>query len=948
MPTDKTSRYWVGIDLGTTHIVVAYRSATDSSDAIQVLPIPQWIAPGKLDELPLLPAVRYHPTAEERASWNLTLPWSHQPVEGDEAPVVIGEWARELSGQTQGRSVVSAKSWLSHGQVERMAPILPWTTSEDVEKVSPVVASASYLAYIKSVWDHAFPTAQLSQQTVVITIPASFDDVARRLTLEAAQLAGLPSSLMLLEEPQAVCYDWFYRNRLADKTLLQNNHLLLVCDVGGGTTDFSLIEIGHDQDELQLKRVGVGDHLMLGGDNIDLALAHQAEQQFQSQSGETNSRFSASKLAQLIEQVRRAKEAMLGQSEKGEVEASYPITLVGRGRGLVGASKRIELASAEVVESVLDGFFPYCDPNEPLVSRRGAVVEFGLPYASEPAITKQIADFLRRHQQVCREAVAGASTDEPIALAVPDTIIFNGGVFKSERVRQRAVDVLSDWRERQVTVLDNPQPDLAVAMGGVAYIAAKHGGLQTIKSGSARSFLLTVADSGAEKLVSVLPRDSEPGELIELTHQRFALRLGAPVSFNVVSTVMDHRWEAGEIVTLSDLTEEERESFHPLPPLMSSLDIPDELAAQAVEEVQVYLVSHLSEVGTLTLECVSVENAHHRWALEFQLRAVTDKSQTATEILPKSYPQAQTLINDVFGKAKKQMDAKAPKQLRAGLEKLLGPRDDWSFVLSRALADDLLSGIKSRRRSEVHEKLWFNLIGYTMRPGFGHPLDEERIKVLWNNYQPGLQFPQKSQGWSEWWTCWRRLSGGLEEFQQNLIYKEVAKFINPTTAKKRQIASELSKKSFDDIVRMVACFERLPVEVKTQLGQWLLKRLEKRSESEVCWWALGRIGVRVPLYASAHSVVPLDEASQWLEQVLNEDWSRSSMLALSATMLGRLVGDRARDIDDQLRNRLLDRLITMKVSPAWIKMVEIGEIEQAEEKRMYGDALPAGLTLLTP
>ena len=314
---NKLPQYLVGIDLGTTHTVVAYTKADKSisSPQINIFEIEQLIAPGEVAAKPLLPSVRYHPADGELSKADV----SFSPA-GDKA--IIGEAARLLGAKTQGRFVTSAKSWLSHPSVDHTADILPWNQDNDIQKVSPLEASASYLSHVKTVWAHQFPQAPLEEQTIVITVPASFDEVARSLTLEAAKIAGLVN-IRLLEEPQAVCYDWLRRNSSAIKQKLEKVHLLLICDVGGGTTDLTLIKIEHGQSEPQLTRIGVGDHLMLGGDNIDLALAHLAEGRLIS----NERKLSPADLSQLLEQCRVAKERLLADDAPEHVH----VTLLGGG-----------------------------------------------------------------------------------------------------------------------------------------------------------------------------------------------------------------------------------------------------------------------------------------------------------------------------------------------------------------------------------------------------------------------------------------------------------------------------------------------------------------------------------------------------------------------------------------------------------------------------------------
>ena len=395
----------IGIDLGTTHTVLAF--APVGSDDIQVFAIPQSIAAGEVAPRPLLPSLRFHATEGALAAADLGLPWPS----GE--PAILGAFARELGEQTPGRLVASAKSWLSHPAVDRTAAILPWGAPAEVPKVSPLEASASYLRHIRKAWDHAHPEAPLAQQPTVLTVPASFDDGARELTLQAAALAGL-GKVHLIEEPQAAFYDWVFAHRVDLATQLAGARRLLVVDVGGGTTDLTLIDVSLDAAGApQLTRTGVGDHLVLGGDNMDLALARWIEPRLSG--GTPGQRLGAIQLAQLTQRCRSAKERLLAPNAPPETT----VTLQGSGSRLIGAARSATLTRADVDQLLVDGFFPQVAADARPQRARGALVEFGLPYTSDAAITRHIAAFLQRQ---------GGD--------LPDTLLLNGGVFHAQVLRE--------------------------------------------------------------------------------------------------------------------------------------------------------------------------------------------------------------------------------------------------------------------------------------------------------------------------------------------------------------------------------------------------------------------------------------------------------------------------------------------------------------------------------
>ncbi|GGO81651.1 molecular chaperone DnaK [Marinobacterium nitratireducens] len=926
------ARYIVGIDLGTTHTAVAYADIGDGAPGQpQLFEIEQLIAPGEVAKKPLLPSFRYHPTEGELVPEDLQLPWPNPDLPDELEQRVVGEWARELGSRSEGRQVASAKSWLSHTQVDQTAAILPWAAAEDVARVSPVLASASYLSHVRSAWNLEHPEAPLEAQQVIVTVPASFDEAARSLTVEAAAMAGLPD-ILLVEEPQAACYDWYARNRDSAAEQLADVRLLLVCDVGGGTTDLSLIRVATDENGLSLSRVGVGDHLMLGGDNIDLALAHRAEQRLLSGDG----KLRAASLAQLIQQTRKAKEQLLAE----DAPETARVTLLGAGRSLIGGARSCELSRDEVKALALDGFFPEVSLDTRPQRRRGAVVEFGLPYAADPAISKHLAEFLGRHRNACREALQlDEDATEP---AVPDAVLFNGGVFNSATVSARLLDILGQWRGAPVRALENRHPDLAVAYGAVAYGLARRGAALKIGGGSARSFFLQIDAGGEEgrQGVCLLPRGSEEGDEVRLSDRRFALRLGQPVGFHLLSTSADTRYAPGELVAIDP------ENFVDLPPLFAALEGDDGDSA----EVEVELVTTLTEVGTLKIECVSLADSAKRWAVEFQVRrdlARHRQGQSRTAALPPRFDEAQALIDDVFGQSKKEFDPKAVKRLRNDLEKILGKRESWETPLLRALFDEFLEGRHKRRRSEHHERVWFNLAGYCLRPGFGYPLDDWRLQQIWPLYRQGLQFDKGNPAWSNWWVFWRRAAGGLDAGQQQELFKAVGKYLDPVALRNRKLMADLQDKAYDDMVQLVAGLERLPVETKVKVGDWLLKRLEKKSETQTSWWAVGRIGARVLFHRSAHNVVPVEVATRWLQKLLAQDWKKNQQIAFAAVMLARMSGDRSLDLEAADRNKVIAKLEDARLPPLWVELVsEARELSDDENQLLFGEKLPTGLKLI--
>ncbi|EOK5709922.1 Hsp70 family protein [Vibrio parahaemolyticus] len=929
-------RFLVGIDLGTTNTVVAYCEITDNLEQSEVslFDIDQLIGPGEVVRKPLLPSFRYHPAVGQISPSDLTLPWDNEPVAGDINNVIVGEWARELGAKVEGRQVSSAKSWLSHQAVNRNSDILPWAGAQDVDKVSPVIASASYLNHIRQAWNYRHPSNKLEDQDVVVTVPASFDETARKLTLEAAELAGL-KKIVLLEEPQAVCYDWYARHQQTAADELKDLPLILVCDVGGGTTDLSLIEAKFTHDDLALDRIGVGEHLMLGGDNLDLALAHLAESRFSQ-----NKKLTAASLTKLIQQTRKAKENLLSTSAPDEVK----ITMLGSGSKLLGGTKSIALSKQEVHQIALDGFFPLSDFSEVPDKRRSAVVEFGLPYVADPAVSKHVAEFLTQHQQVSRAAL-GIEDDKQNA--IPVGLLLNGGVFNSDLVTERVTTLLSDWRGAPVTVLDNPHPDWSVALGAVAFGKARRGAQLKIGGGAARSYFLHLQEkNNMGKALCLLAKGTEEGHEIRLSGRRFSLTLGEPVRFNLLTSTHDTLTNNTAIQN-GVMIDVDPDLFAPLPPYITTLEGEGaELQANQKERVEVQLACQLTEVGTLKMECVSAEDDSKRWELEFEVRNKQTDDSEQVKLHPK-LNECKELIARLYSGNKKSAEGNEIKTLAKDLEKKLGKRDEWDFTTLRQLFDTFAQGRKRRRRSEQHEKNWLRLAGFALRPGFGDPTDSWRIEQVWGLYQQNIQF-KNHQGWTDWWVFWRRIAGGLSQEQQETILADIAKYLHPGAMKNPQSAKAAQEMGYESMVRLSASLEHLEVEDKVLLATWFLSKAINQNQFEQAhWWAMGRLASRTPLYGSQHNVIPREQAEQWLPKLLEQNWLKEPMIAFAAVMICRKTGDRLFDISDDYREQVLTKLKQSKVPESWVSLVEeVKELSESESKRVFGDALPSGLTLV--
>jgi hypothetical protein len=597
-------QFIVGIDLGTTNSALAY-APHDASDAPQVhlFPVPQLVNPGETADLDLLPSSLYIPGPNEFVEGALALPWNPQPA------YITGMLARTRGVENASRLVSSAKSWLSHQSADPTQPLLPISAPEGLQKVSPVEASAQYLLHLRSAWDAAHPDAKLADQSVLITVPASFDAAARELTQRAAHQAGYPE-VTIIEEPQAAFYAWIARTPHW-REQVRPGDLILVVDIGGGTTDFTLIAVTEEAGELQLERVAVGEHLLLGGDNMDLATARHAEQQFIN----AGKKLDPTQFHSLWQQARAAKEQLLSDDQSSPEEQR--VTILGRGAGLVGGTLRGKIKREDIRGLLLEGFFPVVDPDaSPQRQRRAALMEVGLNYASDPAVTKHLAQFLRN----------AAGNTSVGGFARPTHLLLNGGVLQAGAIEHRIFEVLNNWlREaglKPVVELrsESKQADLmhAVAHGAAYYGVARTGRGVRIRGGVPRTYYVGVESSmpavpglpALMKALTVVPFGLEEGSRVELPQRKFALVVGEPAEFRFFSSVSRKNDAPGSMI------EEVGEDIEELAPI--EVFLPPHTDAVREEVVPVTLESSVTETGMLELWCVAADG--RRWKLEFNVR----------------------------------------------------------------------------------------------------------------------------------------------------------------------------------------------------------------------------------------------------------------------------------------------------------------------------------------
>jgi len=991
------TRYLIGIDLGTTNSALAYidlASGKTGNVAIHPFAMPQLVMPGEVTSRPLLPSFLYLPGPHDLPTGATALPWN--PA----CSYAVGEFARNHGSKIPGRLATSAKSWLCHAGVDRSAPLLPWSAPPDVTRISPVEASTRYLKHMVDAWNHVMASKhadyRMEKCPVVLTVPASFDDVARTLTVEAARKAGI-ENLTLLEEPQAAFYCWLATHSPQEAAQLKPGDHCLVVDVGGGTTDFSLIQAAELEGALTFLRQAVGDHLLLGGDNMDLALAKFVETKIPAAG-----KLDAAQYGMLTQACRQGKEALLTPKPPEK----FSVTVMGRGRSVIGGSLHATLTTDEVRRIILDGFFPSVPRDaEPQRGARAGLHEMGLPYVNDPAITRHLASFLKKHLNV-----DGATRP-------PNAILFNGGVFTAGALRDRIVEVLHQWFDSnepeasatgsrwQPLVLTNPSLDLAVAWGAAYFAWLKHTGGRRIGGGIARSYYLGIA-TGAEgekgrggdreqadspspplplslSVLCVVPQHLEEGQEISLAEPELELSLGQPVAFPLYTSTVRAADKPGDLLQVAP------SQLLQLPPLHTVLRGGKR---SGTRNVPVTLAARCTEIGTLELFCVA-KDGNNRWRLEFNVRDIIrddeddrGKSDAVTDVWPEELVQAAaSRIRSTYGVAESEGEngrkgdgentsevkstpkpapsappspplplspspplSSDPKHLTKELEAALDAgRDKWPTGLCRRLWDFLAEAADQRRQSPAHLARWYNLVGFSLRPGFGDPMDRYRVDQLWKllHSSPKGGGMAQPEGGADFWIMWRRVAGGLIPALQLNLFNRLRPVLLPGKSK----ASKPPANEYTEMWRAAASFERLDLKAKEQLGEAALKTCKRSPTPPHAFFAVTRLGARVLLYGPLNLVLHPHIVQKWIDTLVTfEPGHQSERMAWTFCLaqLARRSGQRAIDVDDHHRQQVLNVLKAQDVPEHWARMVEeVVELEADEQSQMFGEALPIGLRL---
>ncbi|MBU1344968.1 MAG: hsp70 family protein, partial [Proteobacteria bacterium] len=885
---------------------------------LKIFNVPQLTGHGEFTKIPVLPSFLYLPGEYDISKEALKHPWKKRE------DLFAGTFARDHGSKIPSRLVSSAKSWLCNSQADRLSKILPWG-SEGFEKVSPVTATSEYLLHIKNAWNHFVKDEDkfFENQFVVITVPASFNEEARDLTMEAVKMAGLGAQVTLLEEPLAAFYSWLINHETDWQQLIVPDDLILVCDVGGGTTDFSLISLKKSEGTLRFERIAVGDHLILGGDNIDLALAKKVESKFKSKTMLTPDKWKT-----LCHRCREAKERIL---EKGET--SVRITIKGEGRALIAGTLAADLTKKDVETILVEKFFPDVESDGLEHIEFGKEISsFGLPFEKESAVTRHIIWFLEKHRNDVKKLLSKTP--------MPDFILFNGGTLKPELVQERIVNAIKKWFNPISTdtpqILENKSPELAVGIGAAYYGLVKQGQGVRVGSGSPRSYYLGVSVKAQNNpnAVCLIERGLDEGSMIDLSQMQYEVRTNEPVSFDLYSSSYRSGDRAGDIIDIDD-------SMSSMTPMQTIIKFGK---SSDIKTIPVTIGAEYTEMGTLAMHCHSGVS-EHKWRLSFQLR---DQQQIVEASDIEIYDE--DLILQACDQIEQALNNRSDsndelKGIVKQIEKIVDQKKaNWPLSFLRTLADKLIELGNTRGYSAEHEAKWFNLTGFCMRPGFGDAFDEERIRKLWKIYLSGLSFEKIMQNRLEWWIFIRRIAAGMKAGQQRQFFQSISSILLSS----RNSTVRLSPQEQVELWMAAGNMERLLVKDKVVLGKALLSQLKPGKKQDNLLWTVSRIGARELLYGSVDRVVPSKQVILWINQILNKSWQKNDPVENMVAQMSRKTGDRTRDIDQESQNRIVQWLHERNAKQIYIKMInEKIKIAIKERSAQFGENLPTGLVLKT-
>lgn len=905
----RDSRFIIGIDLGTTNSVVSFVDRYSKDKKVEEFKVQQLIAAGETDACDSLPSFCYLPLEHELEKGTLELPWQSKEENS------IGVFSRNHGSGIPERFISSAKSWLSHKGVDRMAGILPWGSEIDANlKLSPVDVSRLILNHIREAWnfengkkkDKDGSKCTLEESQVIITVPASFDETARELTVEAAKKTGY-KHITLLEEPLAAFYSWLEKNENWEENLSEGDKILIV-DIGGGTTDFSLINFEKGSN---LRRTAVGNHLLLGGDNIDMTLARKVESQLKK-------KLNPREWSILCQRCRQAKEELLDPNGKEEVTVAISTS----GSSLVGNTVTGKLNKEEVLELIMEGFYPLISVESKLPEKKGGIRDLALPYERDPSVSAHLLSFLKK----------ASENDAPL---IPDKILFNGGSMIPVVLRERIIELLNSWSEKKVDELQAWNLDKAVATGAGYYGLVRYGEGVRVQGGIARAYYMEIASADGSKLICIMPRDTNEGEVQTLSNLKFKVRTNEALKFPVHSSA----------TRLKDKLEDQvsdREEISELPPLITSLQF-----GKTKKSVEVEVSTVLNETGTLEVWLNSTES-QHKWQLKFDMRALHSHSEDSSKaesmnqaeaviVSDEQMKEAEKAIQDVFNGLEK------PGKLIKKLEDIFEMnRNKWSLQLIRQMADFLLNLKDEAKKSAPLEARWMNLLGFCLRPGFGDSADEFRIKQLWTLWFGGPNFKTDAQVNAEWWVLWRRISGGLNNGRQEQIAHTLMKSVMPNDSYKKNTKYGPQEKM--ESWRCLASLERISTKLKKRITDVQLERISRLEDYE--YWTLARLNARKLFYGPADLTASSKDASSLANLIQSANSKPSPMALFTISHICALTGDKHLDVNEKALKASVKYLETHKAQESYVQHLKEVVVDSAEEsKQVLGDSLPIGLEL---
>ena len=997
---DLPVRYVVGIDLGTTNCALSYidldelDSHNPGASVVHDLSIPQCAAPNIVENLPTLPSFF------SRLSTASPLPWETEDrpdfstnrrvggSAGDGRFGVVGTLARDYGGAEPDAFVSSAKSWLCHAHVDRVSKLLPLRGAADSDssspRWSPVEISSFYLRHLRAAWNHTFPDHPLETQAISLTIPASFDETARSLTIEAAKMAKLPR-VSLVEEPQAAFYAWLERHQETWTEIVKPGDRILVCDVGGGTTDFAIIYAlsrdsqaeGFEERKVKFYRVAVGDHLVLGGDNLDQTLFAALESRFRESNGRE---LTDRQRMELLRRSREIKEKVLSAS--GDPEEKFRAAILDGGARLFSGVATVEITRREAEALLVDGFFPKSSLDAKPSRARLGVRALALPYAHDPAVTKHLAKFLVAHRNsgsdLVRAGIVGETTRKTgVDPARPDAVLFNGGAFESPILRRRILEAIASWfpsasgARWSPAELENAGLYLAAAHGAAYYGLALRGRGERIGATLARTYYAEVAleagdrDVGgsrrdgraARKGVCILPAQAEPGDTIELDRV-FDLEVDKPVSFPLHVSSVRTTDAPGDLVALDPL--ETRE----LSPIRTALKTRS-AAKKAAGRVKARLIARPTEIGTIELFLKEERDDKggrgiSRWTLQFDARGAVesdweeqDASGEASGIVDESIVERGFAeLESTFGTF-----TEKPGSLFRRLGEALGEtRENLGVMTLRRLAEKTFDLRTGRAHSAAHEARWLNWLGYALRPGFGASADDWRVEQAWKELGNRRLTFRSADVMTQYWIFWRRVASGLASGRQNALgepllsqarsfHKQVAE------GRGRGAALEFTTQEGAEIWRLLGTLELLPTESRIEIGDIIADVLDKKSVQPVrdaLTWSLGRVGARRLFHAPLDRVTPGETARRWAERLLDSLERRgeapTSTECFALAQLTREAEDKRFDVPVKTRETVASFLLKHGAEETTLAALErSGRLVDEAASQAFGEALPLGL-----